>query len=152
MKILSQLLLLCLLQLPGKLLLVVKIRDLKKVFHCYCLANETLLPLTIRRNNRYSSAHFNSDFEVQSLTNQYFCMSLRIKQNLSQLINEWKVILKVQSLSHLRGHSIRTSAKNWPFWTPSPPCTHFRPQRPDPLPFSTSARPDPLPPQKKRSS
>ena len=99
MKILSQLLLLCLLQLPGKLLLVVKIRDLKKVFYCYWLENETPLPLTIRRNNQYSSAHFNSDFEVQHLTNQYFCMSLRNKQNLSQLINEWKEILKVQSLS-----------------------------------------------------
>ena len=42
-----------------------------------------------------------------------------------------------------RGHSISTYAKNRPSMTPSPLCTHFHTQRPDPLPFSTYARPDP---------
>ena len=36
------------------------------------------------------------------------------------------------------------------FGPPPPPCPHFRPQRPDPLPFRTSARPDP--PLKKEKS
>ena len=91
---------------------------------------------------------YQTSFFSQSLYTQFSTFQAAKVISCSSSSIDFQSQIRSDSRRRLGGIQLGRPQKIALFGPPPPLCTHFRPQGPDPLPFSTSARPDP-PPQKK---